>query len=83
MPGLYAHYRHMRTTVVLDDRLLGEAKKLSGARTKQETIHRALDELVRSRRTRKLLGMAGKVELSMTRHELLRRRKRDTPYPDR
>lgn len=53
----------MRTNVVLDDELLREAFAVTGARTKKEVIHIALRELVRVRRKRNLLDLAGRVRL--------------------
>jgi len=53
----------MRTNVVLDDRLLEEAFALTGARTKRELIHLALQELVHQGRKRDLTELAGKAKL--------------------
>jgi Arc/MetJ family transcription regulator len=53
----------MRTNVVLDDDLLREAFAVTGARTKKEVIHIALRELVRVRRKRDLLDLAGRLRL--------------------
>jgi Arc/MetJ family transcription regulator len=36
-----------RTTVIIDDRLLDEAMKASGARTKRQAITAGLNELIR------------------------------------
>jgi len=52
----------MRTNVVIDDDLLEEAKKLSGVKTKREVINLALEEFVASRKRKKLLELAGKIE---------------------
>ncbi len=52
----------MRTNVVIDDELLEEAKKLSGAKTKREVIAMALEEFVASRKRKELLNLAGKVK---------------------
>jgi Arc/MetJ family transcription regulator len=51
----------MRTNIVLDDDLVGEALDLTGARTKKEVIHLALQELVRSRKKKPLTDLAGKI----------------------
>ena len=51
----------MRTNVVLDERLVEEALKLSGARTKREVIQRALREFVENKRRHNLLDLAGKI----------------------
>jgi Arc/MetJ family transcription regulator len=45
----------------LDDELVAEAFAATGARTKKELIHLALRELVRSRRKKDLLELAGRV----------------------
>jgi Arc/MetJ family transcription regulator len=51
----------MRTNVVLDDALLKEAFALTGASTKKGLIHEALRELVRARRRKSLLDLAGRL----------------------
>jgi len=60
--------------------LLKEAKKLSGAKTKKETVEMALEEFVRKKKLKKLIELDGKIELSFTLSEFLERRKRDVPY---
>ena len=69
----------MRTTLAIDEKLLDEAKTLSGAKTKKEAVEIALDEFVRKKKAKKLLDLEGKVELSLTLRELLSRRKKDVP----
>ncbi len=51
----------MRTNIVIDDELLSEAMKLSGATTKKEVIAKALEEFVLTRKRRNLLELAGKI----------------------
>jgi Arc/MetJ family transcription regulator len=51
----------MRTTVDLDEQLLNEALRLTGVRTKSEVVHLALQELVRSRKKKRLTELAGKI----------------------
>lgn len=53
----------MRTNIVLDDRLVQEAFRLTDARTKRELIQLALEELIRVRRKRNLADLAGKIQL--------------------
>ena len=53
----------MRTNIVLDDDLVQQAFTLTGIRTKRELVHLALSELVRRRRKKDLLDLAGKVKL--------------------
>ncbi len=70
----------MRTTLAIDEKLLEEAKALSGARTKKETVEKALEEFIKRKKARKLLDLEGKVELSFSLKELLERRRRDVPH---
>ena len=51
----------MRTNIVLDDQLVDEALQVTGARTKKEVVHLALQELVRSRKKKSLADLAGKI----------------------
>lgn len=53
-----------RTNIVLDDALVEEAARLTGIRTKRELVDVALRELVRARRRRSLLELAGKVRFA-------------------
>lgn len=70
----------MRTTLAIDEKLLDEAKTLSGAKTKREAVEIALNAFVRKKKARKLLDLEGKVELSNNLKELLSRSKKDVPY---
>jgi Arc/MetJ family transcription regulator len=56
--------------VELDDRLLAEAKRVTGVRTKRAAIETALKELVRRRRAAELAKLAGKVPIRLTRRAL-------------
>ncbi len=51
----------MRTNIVLDDKLVKEAMKLSGKKTKRELIDHALHELVKLHHRRALLNLRGKL----------------------
>ena len=54
------HLTHMkRTNLVLDERLLEEALRLSGERTYSRAVERALTEFVRRVRARRILELAG------------------------
>lgn len=48
-----------RTNLVLDERLLEEATRLSGERTYSRTVERALEEFVRRAKARQILTLAG------------------------
>ena len=65
----------MRTNIVLDERLVQEAFRLTDARTKKELIHLALEELIRVRRKRNLAGpgSSGSFRLSDDGPELVTR----------
>jgi len=56
----------VRLTVTIDERLIGEAKRLSGAKTKRETLEHALTEYVRRLRQRRLAARAGTISLRLT-----------------
>lgn len=70
----------MRTTLVLNEKLINEAKTLSGSRTKKEVVEKALEEFVKKRKSRKLVNLEGRFELSYTLEDLLSKRKKDVPY---
>ncbi|MDP1571662.1 MAG: type II toxin-antitoxin system VapB family antitoxin [Vicinamibacterales bacterium] len=48
-----------RTNLVLDERLLEEAVKVSGERTYSRAVERALEDFVRRARARQILTLAG------------------------
>jgi len=70
----------MRTTLAIKEELLNQVKELSGARTKKEAVERALEEYIRRRKARKLIALEGKVEMSFSLEEFLRRRRKDVPH---
>ena len=49
----------MRTNVEIDDRLIGEAMELSGARTKREAVDMALRTLVRLKNQEQIRRLRG------------------------
>ena len=49
----------MRTNIVLDDELVAEAMRLSGAHTKREVVDRALRELVARLAQKRLKALRG------------------------
>jgi len=70
----------MRTNIVLDDDLVAEAFALTGARTKKELVHLALNELVRSRCKKDLMDLAGRIRL---RRDYDHKRLRETRHGSR
>lgn len=59
-----------RMMVELDDRLLAEAQRMTGTRTKRAAIEAALQELVRRRKAAELAKLAGKVPIRLTQRAL-------------
>jgi Arc/MetJ family transcription regulator len=51
------------TNLAIDDRLLEEAQKIGGHRTKKATVTEALEEYIRHRKQAKIVDLFGKVEL--------------------
>ena len=59
-PSSMIHFVCMkRTNLVLDERLLEEATRLSGERTYSRAVERALEEFVKRIKARQILGLAG------------------------
>jgi Arc/MetJ family transcription regulator len=54
----------MRTNIELDDELIAQGMSLTGAKTKRELVHLALEELVRSRTRINLLDLSGRIQFS-------------------
>jgi Arc/MetJ family transcription regulator len=52
----------MPTNLALDDRLIEEARRAGGHKTKKETVTAALNEYVRRRRQLRLLELAGTID---------------------
>lgn len=52
----------MRTNIIIDDKLLGDAFSVSKAKTKKELIHEALRTLVRVKKRKDLTNLAGSIE---------------------
>jgi Arc/MetJ family transcription regulator len=51
----------MRTNIEIDDTIMREAQRLTGARTKRETVDMALRELVSRQRRIGVLDLRGRV----------------------
>ncbi|MEB3214829.1 MAG: type II toxin-antitoxin system VapB family antitoxin [Nostocales cyanobacterium 94392] len=54
----------MQITLNLDESLLSEALELTNLSTQEELINLALQELVRSRRQKNLLDLAGQIQFT-------------------
>lgn len=53
-----------RTNIVLDDELVDEAMRVTGAKTKKQVVDIALRELVKARRRKSILDLAGKLDFA-------------------
>ncbi len=51
----------MRTNIVIDDNLLNEAMKATGAKTKREAVELGLAALVKLKKQEKLRSLRGKL----------------------
>ena len=75
----------VRKNLVLDERLLEEAVRLSGERTYSGVVQRALDDYVRRIRARRILTLGGsglwEGSLAQMRRDGPRRRARSTRGP--
>ena len=52
----------MRTNIEIDDKLIKDALKLSGLKSKKEIVNTALEEYVKARKRQALKNLQGKVE---------------------
>jgi len=55
----------MRTTLALDKKLLEEAMKCSGKKTKTSVVNMALEDFVRRKKLESLKGLSGKVRIDL------------------
>lgn len=51
----------MRTNIVIDDKLMAEALKATGARTKREAVELGLRALVQLKKQERIRGFRGKL----------------------
>ena len=70
----------MRTTLAVKEELIEQVKALSGVKTKKEAVEIALEEFIKRRKSRKLIDLEGKVNLSVDLAGLLDRRRKDVPH---
>ena len=64
----------MRRTVVIEDTLLDDARRLLGTKGVRDTVEGALREVVRRYRLEQLRNSLGTVEIGLTSEELTRLR---------
>jgi Arc/MetJ family transcription regulator len=66
----------MATNLNIDERLLVEAQKLSGKRTKRETVNEALTEYIMRRKQKDILQLFGTVDFDKRyNHKQLRKKR--------
>ena len=66
---------HMATNLAIDDRLLNEALRVGGQRTKKDTVTQALEEYVQRRKQARILDLFGKVDFD-PKYDYKRQRRR-------
>ena len=52
----------MRTNIVIDDQLMADAMKASGAKTKREAVEEALRTMIRLRGQEEIRKLRGKIQ---------------------
>ena len=62
---------HMRTTLILDDELIAQARRLTGLQEKTAVVHAALEALIARESARRLAALGG----TEPRARLIRRRR--------
>ena len=67
---------HMATNLAIDDRLLNEARKVGGHKTKKATVTEALTEYIQRRRQQKILDLFGRVSVDANYDYKAQRRRR-------
>ena len=66
----------MPTNLALDDRLVEQAKRIGGHKTKREAVNAALEEYVRHREQLRIFDVVGQIDYDEDYdHKKLRRRK--------
>lgn len=53
---------HMATNLAIDDKLLEQALKIGGHRTKKATVTEALEEYIQRRKQAKIISLFGQVD---------------------
>jgi hypothetical protein len=66
----------MPTNLAIDDRLLEEARRVGGHRTKKATVTEALEEYIQHRRQAEIVKLFGTVEFDPTYDYKQQRRRR-------
>ena len=59
-------FSHMATNLAIDDRLLDEALRVGGHRTKKDTVNEALAEYIRHRKQAMVVELFGTIDIDPT-----------------
>jgi Arc/MetJ family transcription regulator len=59
MSSFDAYFRHMRTTITIDDELLQTAQRLTGIKERTHILHEALKALIQRESARRLAKLGG------------------------
>ncbi len=65
----------MRSTIDIDEKLLKEAQKITGAKTKKELVNLSLRELIRRKRKEHLINLFGSSVLDVSLEDVEKLRK--------
>ena len=66
----------MPTNLAIDDRLLEQARKVGGHRTKKATVTEALTEYIQRRKQRRIVELFGAIDVEPTYDHKAQRRRR-------
>ena len=69
----------MRTNIEIDDKLMKQAQRLSGLKTKRAVVEAALQMFVRVQRQKDVLKLAGKIRWEGSLDEMRENRSFDDP----
>jgi len=65
----------MRSTIDIDERLLREAQKITGVKTKKELVNLSLEELIKKKRREHLISLFGSSVLDIDLEDVKKLRK--------
>jgi hypothetical protein len=68
----------MPTNLAIDEKLLEEALRISGLKTKKNTVNEALREFIQRRRQKDIISLFGKIEMDES-YDYKRERSRRGP----
>ena len=73
----------MKTSVEIDEKVLGQAQKILGTDTIKETIDQSLRLVVRQRQLQEIVDMFGTLEMDLTPEKLRQMRYKRTRHASR